>query len=237
VTPSRLIAVMSDVTGIPAATVTIYLRVLREEGLITTGARGVNAPPLTPLDAARLLIAIMTTDKPSRAAQAAQDIGRMICVHAIEKPENRAFAFDKARKLGKNHDFETAVAALIDMFARDRTKPYFKSAQPPVTAMLGEILPLCMIMLRFFGHSFGAVIRLPGCEYSYEDRAREASFAIDLNKAGREDDRQAIDEAEALADAHAERAARYRFPIHMTREAHAPIINEIGLAYAGTAHE
>lgn len=38
-------------------------RSLREAGLITSGARGVHAPPATPLDAARLLIAMMLGSK------------------------------------------------------------------------------------------------------------------------------------------------------------------------------
>ena len=40
-----------------------YSRVLREAGMLTTGARGVNAPDATSLDAARLLIVMMVRAK------------------------------------------------------------------------------------------------------------------------------------------------------------------------------
>lgn len=57
---------------VEAATVAIYARELRKAGLLTTGARGVNAPHMRPLDAARLLIALMATDRPSEAVGAVE---------------------------------------------------------------------------------------------------------------------------------------------------------------------
>ncbi|MGQ2941563.1 MAG: hypothetical protein ACT6Q7_14065 [Blastomonas fulva] len=52
-----------------------YARILREAGLLTTGARGVNAPDATPLDAARLLIAMMLRAKKDDAAEAVKLFG------------------------------------------------------------------------------------------------------------------------------------------------------------------
>lgn len=54
-------------------TVTDYARRLKEAGLLSTGARGVNAPEMTPLDAARLLLALLTT---SSAAQCVERVKR-----------------------------------------------------------------------------------------------------------------------------------------------------------------
>lgn len=58
---------IADALLVEAATVAIYARDLRKAGLLTTGARGVNAPHMRPLDAARILIALMATDRPSEA--------------------------------------------------------------------------------------------------------------------------------------------------------------------------
>lgn len=62
---------------VEAATVAIYARELRKAGLLTTGARGVNAPHMRPLDAARLLIALMATDRPSEAVASVERWGAM----------------------------------------------------------------------------------------------------------------------------------------------------------------
>lgn len=64
---------------VDAATVAIYARELRKAGLLTTGARGVNAPHMRPIDAARLLIAFMATDRPSEAV-ACVDRWRAMCL-------------------------------------------------------------------------------------------------------------------------------------------------------------
>ncbi|AZB56041.1 hypothetical protein EBL89_12155 [Cereibacter sphaeroides] len=58
-------------------TVTVYARFLREAGLLTTGARGVNAPDMTPLDAARITIALLATDMPSRCVEAVRRFAKL----------------------------------------------------------------------------------------------------------------------------------------------------------------
>ena len=50
-------------------------RVMREAGLITSGARGVNAPPATSLDAARLLLAMMLDSKLATVAEDVAIVG------------------------------------------------------------------------------------------------------------------------------------------------------------------
>ncbi|PZO36598.1 MAG: hypothetical protein DCE92_08740 [Alphaproteobacteria bacterium] len=68
---------MAKSTGVPVGTVNLFFRNLREARLVTTGARGVNAPAMQRLDAARLLLAIAVTDRPVRAAQAVRDFGQL----------------------------------------------------------------------------------------------------------------------------------------------------------------
>ena len=53
----------------PKRTVIVYARLLKEAGLLTTGARGRHAPEMTPMDAARMAIAILATESPSQCVE------------------------------------------------------------------------------------------------------------------------------------------------------------------------
>lgn len=61
----------------PEASVINYARRLKEAGLMTTGARGKNAPEMTPMDAARLTLAIATTDSPLQCVERVQRFGQI----------------------------------------------------------------------------------------------------------------------------------------------------------------
>ncbi len=70
--------VVAGATELSKSSVAQYMRVCREAGLITsTGARGVNAAPMTHLDAARLLLALLVTDRPARAAEEVAEFGAL----------------------------------------------------------------------------------------------------------------------------------------------------------------
>ena len=58
--------------GIDLSLVKQISRALREDGQLTTGARGVNAPHMTPADAARVTIAILAGSIPTTAADDVQ---------------------------------------------------------------------------------------------------------------------------------------------------------------------
>lgn len=55
---SDLVEAIAEVEDLPLPTVQMVARHLREAGLLSTGARGRNAPPATVTDAANLLIAV-----------------------------------------------------------------------------------------------------------------------------------------------------------------------------------
>ena len=61
----------------PLKTVTVYARLLKEAGLLTSGARGRNAPDMKPLDAARLTLAMLTTDSPAECVERVQRFGKI----------------------------------------------------------------------------------------------------------------------------------------------------------------
>lgn len=61
----------------PLKAVIVYARLLKEAGLLSTGARGVHAPEMTPMDAARLTLAILTTDSPSQCVERVRRFGAL----------------------------------------------------------------------------------------------------------------------------------------------------------------
>ena len=61
--------IIAEHSGVPQKTVALYVRNLKEAGLLTSGARGVNAPDMTVLDLTRMIIALCATDRPSEAVE------------------------------------------------------------------------------------------------------------------------------------------------------------------------
>ena len=74
---AAFIDAMAHVLGVPHKTMVTYTRFLKEAGLLTTGARGVNAPHMTPMDAARVTIALLTCDTPSQAVDRVRRFGQI----------------------------------------------------------------------------------------------------------------------------------------------------------------
>lgn len=68
---------IADALAEDEKTVAIYVRELLNAGLLTTGARGVNAPHMLPLDAARVILALLATDRPSQAVASVKRYGAM----------------------------------------------------------------------------------------------------------------------------------------------------------------
>lgn len=58
-------------------TVTMYARLLKNAGLFSMGARGINAPDMTPLDSARITIALLATDRPARCVERVRRFGAL----------------------------------------------------------------------------------------------------------------------------------------------------------------
>lgn len=97
---------IADALAEDEKTVAIYVRELLNAGLLTTGARGVNAPHMLPLDAGRVITALLATDKPSQAVEVVQRYGAM-----------RAKADDAsgylAHLLADNPTFEQVMVRII----------------------------------------------------------------------------------------------------------------------------
>lgn len=70
-------AMIAAAFSVEEKTVTVFARALKEARLLTTGARGVNAPDMTPLDAARMTIALLACDGPAQAVERVKLFGQL----------------------------------------------------------------------------------------------------------------------------------------------------------------
>jgi hypothetical protein len=64
---AAFIEIVASAYRVEGKTVTLFARLLKEAGLLTSGGRGRHAPHMEPTDAARMTIALLATDKPARA--------------------------------------------------------------------------------------------------------------------------------------------------------------------------
>lgn len=74
---SAFINIVAEAYRVEEKTVTLYARFMKEAGLITSGARGVNAPHMHPRDAVRLTIALLATGTAAHAVQMYQRFAGM----------------------------------------------------------------------------------------------------------------------------------------------------------------
>lgn len=63
------ISLLSETYGLHEPSVAAVARVMREAGWLTTGARGVNAPEMTHVDAARLTLALLSGEPPGKVIE------------------------------------------------------------------------------------------------------------------------------------------------------------------------
>lgn len=104
------------------------MRNLRENGWLTTGARGVNAPDMTYLDAARVLIAHIAESNPGRRApHYVETLGSIPCVPEFAW-EGEPFTLQELVPELPINTFEQAVAALIAVFTECRGTKAFNDA-------------------------------------------------------------------------------------------------------------
>jgi hypothetical protein len=71
---SRIVA---NATGFAPETTLALVRRLGEKGLISRGGRGSNAPQMTELDWARMLLSILVSDRPSDGPRAIEVFGQL----------------------------------------------------------------------------------------------------------------------------------------------------------------
>lgn len=107
-----LISLLSFTYGLPETTVVVVARALREAGWLTSGARGVNAPDMEARDAARLSLALLTGEPPSKVISVFELLRTLQTVD-----EYPSAGFLNRETLPRNHTLEDAVTALFEASA------------------------------------------------------------------------------------------------------------------------
>lgn len=132
---------MADVLGVPHQTIAIYERELRDGDMLSKGGRGRSSTQRTPRDAARLLIAMLATESPSRARRAldiyracsaGQDDATAEIVHEKapataggagrgDSPQNGGLTLARlcGDRLPSSHTLEDAVSAILELFREE----------------------------------------------------------------------------------------------------------------------
>jgi hypothetical protein len=170
---------VASILHLPEATISGAFRVLRESGLMTSGARGVNAPDMTDLDAARMLIAMLVNDRPAYAERSVRDFGQLVCINfrpaggaglsgeTLEEFKRMSAGFTlQDRGIPDRHTFEQGVAELIRMYGDDRDKDYWFHSQFEIPER-GRFDPHTIV--EVVPGDLGAFITMQGNIYSYDD--------------------------------------------------------------------
>ena len=92
---------------------------------MTTGARGVNAPDMKPIDAARLLIAFLADPVPGTAS--ADLVKRYGSLPIYGLPNDGALSFE-ALRAARPETFESGLAMLLEVYAFDHDTEAFRQA-------------------------------------------------------------------------------------------------------------
>jgi len=116
--PPDLVRAVSVATGLPLATVTDLDRRLAIAGLRSKGGRGPNAAKVTPLDAARLLTAIVASPQSNTAAEA-------VLRYSDTRPDKarsssglfESLGLDDLSGLSAKHSFVEGLASVINSAA------------------------------------------------------------------------------------------------------------------------
>ena len=126
-TPGQLIAKISEDLNVPARTVTVYDRKLREAGLLSKFGRGRGSVHRSPLDTARILIAILGTDTPVRAAEVVKDFGALERYYDEAVPASELNLVSLCGKqFADIHTLEDAISAVIAGFGQDEFRNRLK---------------------------------------------------------------------------------------------------------------
>jgi hypothetical protein len=160
-TPGQLVSAVSIALGVPHETVVVHDRNLSVAGLRTKGARGRNAPAVTPLDAARLVTAILGSARVADSVETVRAFARVTFADTIftgsqvlagerEKYEREKSSMFAIMGLPQKHNFTEGLAGLIrgaggplqsenpELLLR-QFAPWKVECQAPGTSFLGPL--------------------------------------------------------------------------------------------------
>jgi hypothetical protein len=150
-TPGQLVRAVSIALNVPEETVTEHDRNLIVAGLRTKGGRGRSAPQVTPLDAARLLVAVLGSIRTKDSVDTVGVFEQAILVKPMSAAETEA----KARARGLTPNPVLPVDALEDVDPAIRRLPDGHNLVEGLAAVITEAsLPIDDLQgyLRRFSH-------------------------------------------------------------------------------------
>ena len=108
------IKLIASTYGLPEKSVFVVARALRENDkrYLTTGARGINAPDMTLVDAARLTLALLTGEAPSKVVE---EYEFMRTLHTAAKYSHAGLL--GSCNLADDHSLEDVIIALFQVTA------------------------------------------------------------------------------------------------------------------------
>jgi hypothetical protein len=113
-TPAELVSAISKATGVPLATMVDIDRKLVKGNLRTKHGRGFSAARMTPLDAARLLTAVLAGSQANASVEAVQRYTETRMDKGRSSPKAfEAADIDDLATLPVRHSFVDALAAII----------------------------------------------------------------------------------------------------------------------------
>ena len=131
-TPGQLVEALHLATGIPLATIVDLDRKLVKGGLRTIGGRGFNAAQMTPLDAARLITALLASAHANAAVEAVHRYALTRCDRDRSSEDQfAATTLAELTSLPTNHSFVDALAALIATAATGSLEKIINDADAP----------------------------------------------------------------------------------------------------------
>lgn len=130
-----LISLLSASYGLPETTVVVVARALREAGWLTSGARGVNAPDMSARDAARLSLALLTGEPPSKVITVFEVLRTLQTVD-----EYPGAGLINRETLPHDHTLEDAIAALFEAAADPELIDAYGEKQTAHVTIIGDEL-------------------------------------------------------------------------------------------------
>ncbi|MBI6630703.1 hypothetical protein [Pontibaca salina] len=115
--------------SVPLNSVTVHARNLKESGLLTTGARGTNAPDMKPLDAARMTIVLLSTDRPARAVESLSAYGSLTLNTSYSEGDISALGEDDRSLEGVLQSFFSFRGAVPAFLRRVEINEQMRSAK------------------------------------------------------------------------------------------------------------
>jgi hypothetical protein len=159
-TPGQLVNAVAIALNVPAETVVQHDRNLVVAGLRTKGGRGHSAPKVAPLDAARLLVAVLGSARVLDSVETVQAFTEA----SFHPRASTALGLDPAiARLPQNHNFIEALAALII----DASAPFHAEQTHQFLQRFAGMFIVCET------RPIGGAIRSPGssAEYKIEEQA------------------------------------------------------------------